>query len=134
MNKNFRSLLYFQGKIWKSQGFAVFYNLFSNSMVKFSDLNIKSSYLKTCNTLISRNYCISNNSINIILFDSKYPNACNIVKKPIKEFFRKLWRFCLLARFLYDVAYFLNFGFMFAFQIVNTLRYTFVITMAQLRI
>lgn len=134
INKNFKSLLYFQGKIWKSQRSAVFYNLFSNNMIKFLDLNVKSRCLQTCNTLISRNHYISNNFINVIFFDSKYQNACNAEKKPIKKFFKKLWRFCFLVRFLYDVVYFLNFGFAFAFQIVIIPRFTFVITMAQLRI
>ena len=130
MNKNFRNLPYFQTKIWENQAAAVFYSLFNSSTVSFSDSNVKNGCLQACNTSISRNYAIGKDSIDTILYGGEYQNARMTGGEPMKEIFRRLWRFCPLVKFPHDVAYLLNSSFASASQIANTPRNTFVPTMA----
>lgn len=132
MDKDFKNLHYFQMKIWENQATAVFYSLFNNGTVSFSNSNVKNGCLQACNTSISRNYRIGKDSIDTILSGSEYQNARITGGEPMKEIFRRLWRFCLLVKFPHDVAYLLNSSFASASQIANTPRNTFVVAMAQL--
>lgn len=132
MDKIFKNLPNFQLKIWENQASAVFYGLFNNDTVLFSDSNVKGGCLQACNTSISRNHRIGKDSIDAILSGGEYQNARFTGGEPMKEIFRKLWRFCLLVKFPHDVAYLLNSSFASASQIANTPRNTFVATMAQL--
>lgn len=88
MDKNFRNLPYFQMKIWETQAPAVFYSLFNNGTVSFSDSNVKNGCLQACTTSISRNYRIGKDSIDSILSGSEHQTARNTGGEPMKEIFK----------------------------------------------